>query len=187
VVREPPGCGQASGLPLRLPGRYVDTFGDCASGGMVMFTFESSIMIRQPVDEVFAFVSDLGNAPKWQKGVVQSRRASEGPLRVGTRFEEDVRILGRHTDTVCVVTVFDPPRQFAFRSTASGVVEYEGRFTCSPHEGGTRLDLSGKMQLKGLWRLVEPVFARETKTEIMREMEAIKRSLESEATTVPAA
>lgn len=151
-----------------------------------MFEIEAHILVHRPVDEVFGFVADFENAPKWQTGVVQSKRASEGALRVGTRFEEDVRILGRHVPTVCIITEFDSPRTFTFKSTSSGVVEYGARFTFTPVDGGTHVDLKGTAQLKGLWRLVEPLFARETKTEVIGEMEAIRNALETEAQAVGA-
>ena len=41
---------------------------------------EMSIVINRPVEEVFAFLSDFENNPKWQATSVEARKISEGPV-----------------------------------------------------------------------------------------------------------
>ena len=49
-----------------------------------MVAVEKMITINRPVEEVFAYVSDLQNSPLWQKGLLEARRITEGPLGLGT-------------------------------------------------------------------------------------------------------
>jgi carbon monoxide dehydrogenase subunit G len=145
-----------------------------------MIPIRGSVEIQRPAEDVFEFLSDLGNAPKWQRGVAESRRTSEGPIRVGTRFRETVRTMGMRFEAMCEVTVFDPPRKFSM--TADGkMIHYEGDFTFEPIAGGeaTRLSVTASMKMKGLWRVLEWIAGREIRKESLAELEDIKKALEA--------
>ena len=51
-----------------------------------MITFEVSIVIEKPVEEVFGFVTEGENVPKWNSAVKSVRKISEGPISVGTKY-----------------------------------------------------------------------------------------------------
>jgi uncharacterized membrane protein len=42
-------------------------------------SFENTVMIRRPIEDVFAFLSDFENIPKWNYAIVETRKVSEGP------------------------------------------------------------------------------------------------------------
>ena len=44
-----------------------------------MATFENTVMIRRPIEDVFAFLSDFENIPKRNYASVETRKVSEGP------------------------------------------------------------------------------------------------------------
>ena len=146
-----------------------------------MIQFSDEILINRPVEQVFTFVADLENTPKWQTGVVNSKKVSEGPIQTGTKFKEVVRVLGRPLDTICEITEYQLNRKMAFKSTTSEAIEYEGQFTFESRDGGTRVDIAGTGELKGLWRLVEPLFAGDIKKTVGDELKQIKRFLETQA------
>jgi uncharacterized membrane protein len=65
-----------------------------------MLEFENTIRIDRPVAEVFAFLSDFENIPKWNYYVLKVRQSSESPTGVGTAYhqvrksdEQDFRII----------------------------------------------------------------------------------------------
>ena len=72
-----------------------------------MARFNQSVVINQPVERVFAFVSDFENDPPWS-GVTGVRRTSAGPLGVGTTFQLTRRLLGRCLDVILEVTRYLP-------------------------------------------------------------------------------
>jgi hypothetical protein len=80
----------------RHRGRHVerDTTGE-ATAESLMTTIETSTFIRRSVADVFAFVGDQHNAVRWQKGLVEVRRATDGPIGVGTRHSFVRTIMGR--------------------------------------------------------------------------------------------
>jgi hypothetical protein len=53
-----------------------------------LISFENTIAIRRPLPEVFQFVSDLQNLPKWNYFVLEVRKISPGPITQGTEFQQ---------------------------------------------------------------------------------------------------
>jgi hypothetical protein len=62
-----------------------------------MARFKQSVVINRPVEQVFAFVSDLENDPPWS-GAAEMRRTSPGPVGIGTTFQQRDRFLGRRLE-----------------------------------------------------------------------------------------
>ena len=60
-----------------------------------MFSKTVSIVIRRPIDEVFAFVEDARNRPQWDDSVVSEELTSPGPIGVGTTVRTRLRSMGR--------------------------------------------------------------------------------------------
>ena len=53
-----------------------------------MATFENTVMIARPIEDVFGFLSDLENIPKWNYAIVETRKVSKGPIGVGTTYQQ---------------------------------------------------------------------------------------------------
>ena len=147
-----------------------------------MIKIEASTQIGQPRDAVFEFITDIDNLPRWQTGVIQSKRLSQGPIRPGFQFEETAKVGPWRLQTVCTVTEVKPGERFAFQAKSSGPLDYEGTFELQPVAGGTRLTLSGNARLKGLWRLLQPILAGDLRKESRKELQTMKEVLEASAT-----
>lgn len=145
-----------------------------------MIKIESSIVVDRPVDQVFAFLADLENAPKWQSGLTESTKVSEGALGVGTKFRETIRIVGRPVETICEITAYEWGRKMAFKSTSSAAIQYAGEYFFQAVGNSTRIEAKGETHLGGLWRLLEPLFATEVKREAQAELQKVKAVLEAE-------
>lgn len=82
---------------------------------------EASITIDATPDEVFRFVADVANLPRWQPGILSATRTSPDPVGVGSTARV-VRDLAGHSMTVdLAITEFQPGRRLALTSEASGV------------------------------------------------------------------
>ena len=115
-----------------------------------------STTISRPADQVFAFVSTPENDPK---GVPVSRRhakTSPGPMKAGTRTEEDLQFMGRGMRYVWEVTAYKPPHLLAYR-TISGPMPFTLRLTLEPAGSATRLTLGSEVELPGVLTLASPV------------------------------
>ena len=143
-----------------------------------MIRVSDTVDIGQPIETVFAFLADVQNFPRWQSGVVSSRSMSEGPMRLGTRFTESMRVMGMTFDANCEVSAFEPPHRMAF--VADGrLVRYEVEFTFQPTSAGTRLSVDGQVAFKGFWRLLSPLMNGEIRKEIKTELANIETALQS--------
>jgi uncharacterized membrane protein len=140
---------------------------------------QASQEIEKPVREVFDFLMDFENTPKWQSGVIESKLATPGPLREGSKFNEVVRLGPWRMNATCEITRVIGTERMAFRTTSSGPIEYSGEFVLTGYERGTKLNVSLSMALKGLWRLLEPVFAGEIQKETADEMRKLRQALET--------
>lgn len=64
-----------------------------------MIEFDNTIRINRPIAEVFTFLSDLENLPKWNYYVLKVTKLSDGPIGIGSVYhqirktdEQDLRI-----------------------------------------------------------------------------------------------
>ncbi len=69
-------------------------------------TFENVVMISRPIEDVFRFLSDFENIPKWNYAIVETRKVSEGPVGVGTIYQQ-VRSVPSRSEESFEVTAFD--------------------------------------------------------------------------------
>jgi hypothetical protein len=148
-----------------------------------MIRVDHSTMIKRPPQEVFGFLADVTNIPRWQAGTVKSELVSEPPLATGSRFREVVRLGPWQLDTTCVVTELRAPEVFAFEAM-SRPIDYAGSFRLSETARGTRVHLRAVVQLKGMWRLMEPVLGGDVRKESRIELENLRRLLEEEVAEV---
>jgi len=121
--------------------------------------------IERPVEEVFDYVADLKNEPEWNPDASNVVQVSDGPVRLGTEWEEDFARIGHYMTTIAryerpSVVEFDArnPRTdayVAFRFTTAG-------------ENATDVSCDVRLTMKGFMRLVEriltPMIAREIET-----------------------
>ena len=57
-------------------------------GGSVVVKVESVIEVARSSDDVFAFVADQTNAPRWQSGIIEVRRLTDPRIRATIASEQ---------------------------------------------------------------------------------------------------
>ena len=124
-----------------------------------MTTFQHSVVIERPLEEVWEYTIDPANDPVWQSMVTEVRSGGGEPLRVGSRIEEVFHFLGRRFDITFEVTEHEPMSRSAVKAS-SAPVPMEGSYEYERVDGGTRFSTIGETNAHGLFRLAEPVFAR---------------------------
>jgi carbon monoxide dehydrogenase subunit G len=121
-----------------------------------MIEISGEIVVERPVEQVFAFVSDPANTPRYQPDIVSSRVETPGPVRRGTRFEETMKMGPWKVDSSCEVVEHERPGHVTFEGTGR-TLRYRCHFTFEAVPGGTRIRIAGTAQLQGWWRLMEPM------------------------------
>ena len=147
------------------------------------FRTESRIAIASSVDEVWAYLCDVGRWPEWAPTVLEGRVRGGGPLQPGSQMEQRAKLmLGLSRGRSQKVTVVEAPRSVAFAgpmgtSAARWGMEFE------PADGGqTDAMMWIEVDLAGIMRAIP---ADMLKSRIQRvsdiEMVAIKAAVESDA------
>jgi uncharacterized membrane protein len=87
----------------------------------------SMVVIEAPIEAVWAELADIPGQVRWMREMKSVRLLTPGPVRVGTRGEATVRILGISVTDPVEVVELDPPTRFAIRHeglfTGGGVIE----------------------------------------------------------------
>ena len=126
-----------------------------------------SIDIPRPAADVFEFVADPTNNPKWQKGMRSCEWITGGETAVGSQYRQEASFLGRAVISVFEVTAFEPGRSMSFATIKSTfpiqvtrTVESRGEGSCHVNAvigGGPRVPkflegLLGRMAQRSVTR-----------------------------------
>ena len=147
-----------------------------------MVKITDSTIIDRPVEEVWSFVSDPGNDPKWYQGTMEVRQISEGPTAVGTTFEAVIQFRGRSLVAVARCIVLNPNKEVTWKFTSGLMKRSTDSWRVEPiDEKSTRLTRVFDMRVSGFWRLIQPIVARGTKQAHEAEIRNVKRIVEGES------
>lgn len=143
-----------------------------------MIETSTSIEIDRPAADVFAFVSEFPNNPRWQRGQRECRWTSPPPLVVGSTYEQHARFLGRDLVNAFRVVELEPGRLVRFTSTA-GTFPLTITRTVEPL-GDSRARFTERVagDPHGVYRIAEPLLRRLVKRSIKRDFPRLKTLLE---------
>ena len=102
--------------------------------------FSGTAVIDKPIGDVFAFLADGTNDPKFSPRVQEIRRTTDGPIGVGTVFESTVKDAGMKSSRKFELTDFEPPTKIRWTERSSNLVTVP--------EGGYDLEAVGDNQTK---------------------------------------
>lgn len=67
-------------------------------------------VVDQPIDRVFALLSDIGRCPDWSSAPVERIKLTEGPVGVGTCYQAVDKVPGRRLEFFQEITGYEPNR-----------------------------------------------------------------------------
>jgi len=120
--------------------------------------FEATVVIDRPIEQVFSFLADGENDPKFSPRVQEIRQTTDGPPGVGTVFASVVKDAGMKTKREFELTAFDAPTRIRWRERSKNLVTVpEGGYDLSPAGEGTELTVFNQMEGHGLGVLIAPL------------------------------
>jgi uncharacterized membrane protein len=135
--------------------------------------FENTIAIERPIDEVFAFLSDFENIPKWNYYVHEVRQLSESPIGIGTTYHQvrksdaqDFRIIE-----------FEPNNTVAPKTLPQSSPSFERRFTLYEEGETTRIRDQWKLDT-GRPALLERLARGRVKSAVSENLSKLKELLQ---------
>lgn len=145
-----------------------------------MARVEISSMIKRPVEDVFAVLSNVENNPKWSSAALEAKQTSPGPIGVGTTARFVGKFLGRRIESDSVITEFEANRKFSFESK-SGPFPIKGSNTVEQIEGGTRVTATFDVEPGGFFKLAEPLVISMAKRQLQGDLDNLKDLMEANA------
>jgi len=144
-----------------------------------MVKIEMDVVINRPVKEVFAFVSNVENDPKWSLGTLENKFTSKGPIGKGSTFKEVTMFLGRKIESIGEYVEYVPNKKIVCR-VASGPMPAEGKFYFEATNGGTKITMTMEIEIGKFFKLAEPLLVRMFKRQLEAEHANLKDLLESQ-------
>lgn len=142
-----------------------------------MVNVEHSITVNLPIDEVFTYVSDLRHSAEWQKGLIEVRKISEGPIGVGTKFAIVRNFLGQKIEAENEFIEYKQNSVVAFK-IPSGPMPGEASYLFMSTPEGSQVTSKIEIQTEGFSKLAAPMIAASLKKEMTSNLLVLKDLLE---------
>lgn len=117
----------------------------------------TSAVVKRPLEDVWAFLTDPLNLPRWSPAWLGAHLTSSGPMGRGTTFEGQRSFFGPRIGWSGIITEWDPPHALAFSvqvlGARSGV-----RVTLEPTTSGTRASRVHEREQRPVQKLASWMF-----------------------------
>lgn len=142
-----------------------------------MIEFENTIIIDRPIGEVFHFVADFENVPKWNYFVQHVETNTDGPVTVGTIYHQM-----RKTDQQrYVVTVHEPNARVVVETLPGEEPSFTRDVRFERIEQGTHVSDHWTLDL-GRIGLLQQLAKRKVRTAVEENLGKLKDLLETGTT-----
>jgi carbon monoxide dehydrogenase subunit G len=129
---------------------------------------------REPAD-VFGYMADPSKDTSWRSHLLASQ-IDGGEMALGSIVHQRYSYQGRTFEAELEVTEYAPAEHLGFR--LRGKLRARILFTCVPEAGGTRVNMSGTVELNGAAAFFEGRIQRELDQVISTDLKRLKTVLE---------
>jgi len=142
-----------------------------------MTVVETSISLSKPVEEVFAFLSDLNNQTKLNETL--SEVVVSGPVEVGTKFKMKGTVMGRDFESDNEIIALEQNKTFGMKTFAAPPAsDVTNTYTFESEGDGTKLTLAmDSVIMAGGVPGMEDMVKNQLKSGLETSMAAIKQAL----------
>jgi len=153
-------------------------------GEVDVIRVKKSTVIERAPGEVFDFVADQTNAIRWQSGIAEVRRLTEGPPGVGTRHAFVRTLMGKRMTGENEYTEFEPGHRVTFRTTSGpGLL---ASYIVEPVKAGAFLTATIELDVSGLMSIAKPLIAATLRRDVDANLVRLKEILEASPAVIPA-
>jgi uncharacterized protein YndB with AHSA1/START domain len=142
--------------------------------------FETTVVIDRPIEDVFAFLADGENDPKFSPRVLQIAKTTDGPPGVGTVYASTVKDAGMKTKREFQLTAFEPFTRIRWAELSKNLVTApEGGYDLVREGTGSRVTVYNVLEGHGLGKLIAPLALRSARNGADEFGKAIKSAVEA--------
>ena len=131
--------------------------------------------IACPIEQVFDYLSDARNEPRWLPGALAVEKTSEGPVGLDSTFVGQYRRAGR---VELRLVEFERPHRVTFRAH-SKIVDFDDAVDLIETRGSTRLQARMSASPRGAMRFLAPVMARTLRRQFAANWDHLRRVMEN--------
>jgi len=139
--------------------------------------FETAVRIERTVDEVFDYVSDPRNFPRWNSAV-QAVSVTSGEGDPGSTYLMERELPGGRAENELEILDHDRPTEFAMRTT-SGPTPFVYCYRFDSDGPTTGVHLAAEVKLSGIARALGPLGARLVKRGVDANLATLRQILEA--------
>jgi hypothetical protein len=132
---------------------------------------ELSVVINRPLEECFAYLTDLGKDVEWRREWIDAEKTTDGPHGVGARYRLTGALLGRRIATEYEAIAYKP---------VSGTLQTNNIYAFEPNAGGTVVTLTDEIELDGILGLFEPLLGAMVRRQYRANLGRLKAIMETQ-------
>jgi carbon monoxide dehydrogenase subunit G len=143
--------------------------------------FSGTTTINKPIEEVFAFLADGTNDPKFSPRVQEIRKATDGPVGVGTVFVSTVKDAGMKSNREFELIEVEQPTKIRWRERSKNAITVPtgGYDLESAGDGATRVTIFNEFEGHGFGKALLPLATRAAKKDADAFAGRIKAAVEA--------
>ena len=143
--------------------------------------WSATTTIDRPIDQVFAFLADGTNDPKFSPRVQKIEKQTDGPPGVGTVYSSTVKDAGMKTSREFKLTEFEQPTKIRWAELSKNAITVpDGGYDLEPAgEGATRMTILNTFEGHGFGKVILPFALRGAKKDADAFAGRIKAAVEA--------
>jgi len=142
-----------------------------------MINIDLGTLIDKPIKDVFAFVANPNNMPKWNSAVASLEQITPGAVGVGSKFKSKAELMGRSIEGEMQVIAYEPDTKCGFQVHA-GPMQVNLTLSFKTVGTGTKISLNAQGNPAGFFKLAEGVMAGRVKSMMEENLARLKTQLE---------
>lgn len=120
-----------------------------------MARYRTTINSSMSASQAFAYMAAFENVADWDPGVRSAKRITNGPSRLGTRFDVVASFMGRGLPLTYEITRFEEGSTFVLTAETSTLRSVD-TVTVVADGSGSRVTYDADLALKGLFKVFDP-------------------------------
>lgn len=138
-----------------------------------MIEIENTIHIRQPLEDVFRFLADLENLPRWNYFVTQVRKLSNGPVGIGTTYHQ----IRKTDEQTLQIMELEPQRKISVKTISTSFPRLEMELIFEGRDSGTLVTDRWKLET-GKPGILEKLATNQVRSAVHENLTKLKELLE---------
>jgi carbon monoxide dehydrogenase subunit G len=111
---------------------------------------ERTAQIAATPAEVYAFLAEPANLPRWQSGIISAERTSPPPTAVGSTAKVVLELMGQQVAANITVREAIPDRRLALATSVSGI-GVVATLDLEPRGSGTQITLASEVRAENIF------------------------------------